>query len=315
MAPVTESPCVWPVILAGGDGVRLRPLTRLISGDDRPKQFCKIFGERSLITHTRARLSGMFAEERTLFVVTRAHEDFYNEELADVYPDQILVQPANKGTGAAIANALLHVMRRDPDAIIAFFPSDHHYRDEARFRTAITHAVEAAHSESIVLLGVEASHPETDYGWIEPGPGLTDLRSVTRFREKPGDELALDLMARGCLWNTFVMVGRARTFFRLLHVTTPDLLDAFCTADRTGNIAAAYANPLPPVDFSRDVLSHCAAYMRVVPMTSEVGWTDLGNPDRVLAELSYNRVPRRPAMSSPRPDEFADAPPAGHAVV
>lgn len=151
----------WAVILAGGDGVRLRPLTRLISGDDRPKQFCPIFGGRSLLAHTRTRLAGMASVDRTLFVVTRAHERFYLPELHDVDPHRIVVQPVNRGTGTAVAYALLRIIHDDPCAVVAFFPSDHYYSDESRFQSAVESAVAIAaeHRESLVLLGAEATHP------------------------------------------------------------------------------------------------------------------------------------------------------------
>src|ERR1700686_4792702 len=92
----------WAVILAGGDGTRLQPLTRLISHDDRPKQFCPIFWGRTLLAQTRARLAHAIAPERTVYAVVKAHEHFYKSELDDVKPSGIGVQPTNRGTTAAI---------------------------------------------------------------------------------------------------------------------------------------------------------------------------------------------------------------------
>jgi len=294
--PSSQKP--WAVILAGGDGVRLRPLSRLISGDDRPKQFCPVFGDRSLLAHTRKRLAGVTEEDKTMFVVTRAHESFYADELGGVCSGQVVVQPQNKGTGTAIVFALLRIAQRDPDAIVAFFPSDHFYSDESRFLAAVESAVETAVvcPDSLVLLGAEATHPETGYGWIEPGPAPAwnvagHLHQVVRFWEKPSLSTAQVLQRQGCLWNTFVMAGRAGAFLRLLESTVPGLLRGFSRFESSGDVAAAYLDEVAPVDFSRQVLSRCSSELLVVRMAASVGWSDLGEPERVLATLAQAGMP------------------------
>src|SRR5258705_4975944 len=99
----------WAVLLAGGDGVRLQSLTLRIAGDSRPKQFCSIFGGESLLTQTRARLESLFHVDRELFVVTRAHETYYRDELRNVDESRIIPPPLNRCTGVAVAVALLHI--------------------------------------------------------------------------------------------------------------------------------------------------------------------------------------------------------------
>src|SRR5579872_3535742 len=110
----------WAVILAGGDGSRLKTLTRTISGDERPKQFCPIIGGTTLLAQTRARLGRTAAPGRTVFVVVREHERYYEGELADVDPSRIFVQPSNKGTTAAIALVASRLAYLDEDAILGF---------------------------------------------------------------------------------------------------------------------------------------------------------------------------------------------------
>ena len=114
----------WAIVLAGGDGTRLQGLTREIDGDARPKQFSRIFGDQSLLSHTRERLRPIF-DNRSIFVVTKKHDSFYAEELADVDRSRVLEQPANRGTGVAIIAALLQLLEDEVDDIVGIFPSDH----------------------------------------------------------------------------------------------------------------------------------------------------------------------------------------------
>ena len=161
---------LWAVLLAGGDGTRLRDLTSRIAGDDRPKQFCPIIGAESLLSQTRARLDPLFPGDRQVFVVSRAHETYYSKELADARDSLVLAQPMNRGTAVGIIIALVHVMQADPDAIVGFFPCDHHYSDDDSFRSIVRSATSSAEEfpGSLVIVGAQAEYAETEYGWIEP---------------------------------------------------------------------------------------------------------------------------------------------------
>src|SRR6266550_1229583 len=118
----------WAVILAGGDGTRLRSMTRAIAGDDRPKQFCSIIGGRTLLDQTRERVALSVPSDRTLLVVTEKHQRFY-QPLA--LPNELLVaQPESKGTAPAILYSLLRVAAKSPKAIVGLFPSDHFFADD-----------------------------------------------------------------------------------------------------------------------------------------------------------------------------------------
>src|SRR5258707_2498800 len=123
----------WGIIVAGGEGERLRPLTRMVAGDDRPKQFCALLaGGRTLLQQTQARVAQAIDPSRTLFVLTRQHEHFYADHFATVPSERLVIQPGNRGTFAAILYSLAKVMRQDRNAVVAFFPADHHYTHENR---------------------------------------------------------------------------------------------------------------------------------------------------------------------------------------
>lgn len=293
--PDSSTSHLWAVLLAGGDGVRLRDLTEKIAGGSRPKQFCRIIGEQSLFPQTRARLDPIFLSDRQIFVLSRAHERFYGHDLIDARDSCVIEQPVNRGTGIAIITALLHVLQRDPDAVVAFFPCDHFYTDDDSFRLTIRSAVACAeqNSESIVLVGAAAEYPEVDYGWIEPGVVVAEcvvgpLARVTRFWEKPPLDQARALLRRGCLWNTFVTVGRATTFFEMLCSQVPEAVLAISRAMANDTFDAAYPG-LDSLDFSRDVLAKLPHRLLVLSDRTS-GWVDLGNPARVHATLSRNGI-------------------------
>lgn len=288
----------WAVVLAGGDGARLRALTRQVFGDDRPKQFCPILGGNTLIASTRARLAQVVPLPQTMFVVVEAHRPYYEPELADVQSSRVVVQPGNKGTSAAIVYALLRTCRLDKEAVVGFFPTDHHYQDEEAFTRAVEvgYRVARRSHDSLVVLAADPASPEVDYGWIEPRPRLKNhpghfLYRVDHFQEKPSQELAQRMFERGGLWNTFVTLGRARTFLEVLEQTVPDTLRRFAPVTESSEPGRerAAANriyeKLAPGDFSRQVLSRCTDRL-IALRAPDAGWTDLGNPARVAAAMA-----------------------------
>lgn len=288
---------LWAVVLAGGDGTRLKTLSRFISGDDRPKQFCALFGGETLLRQTCVRIEPAIAAERTTFVVVKAHERFYRKELAGVDESRIVVQPANRGTGTAILYSLLRLTRFDDDPLVAFFPTDHDYADDRGFARSVETAAAFArqHPERLVILGAKAERAEMQYGWIEQGEriesdsaGDEPVFRVNRFWEKPSSRVAGDLFRKGCLWNTFVLVGRARAFLDAVAFADPatwnalDPLKALPPEHSEYEVATQIYDGLAAADFSRQVLTTCTDRLAVLGL-GEVGWSDLGTPERVRA--------------------------------
>ncbi len=293
----------WAVILAGGDGIRLRSLTRMIAGDERPKQFCPILGRDTLLEQTRRRATLAVPADRSLVVVTRAHERFYGPLLDRMPSRNLVIQPENRGTAPAILYALLRLATTAPTGLVAILPSDHYVSDDAEFMAHVDRAFEAvrARPETVVLLGITPGSPEVEYGWIEPAEpvaiqGAPTLFRVRRFWEKPSRALAEELWARGCLWNTFVMVGRVSAFLALIRSATPDLYEAFeevrlalNTGRETEAVEAVY-DRLPSMNFSHQVLAARPASLAVLPV-SGVEWSDWGEPGRVLTSLARIGAP------------------------
>lgn len=304
----------WAIILGGGDGMRLRPLTRMLTGDDRPKQFCRLGGEETLLAATRKRVARALAPDRTLLVLAKAHAPFYSAALAEVPSHLMLVQPGNRGTLPAILWSLLSLLRLDPRAIVGFFPSDHHFADEQMFMEKVRSAYAAAEGATgVILLGAAATAPEVEYGWIEPEERETGSRlpRVKRFWEKPCRAVAQTLLERGCLWNTFVMAGRVDAFLELIRSGAPRLYEIFQTAvarDKAELDPEAIADiydRIVTADFSKQVLSASPEKLSVLNL-GEVGWNDLGDPDRVGAVMS-RAAGRKPAGLAASADMSATA--------
>jgi len=280
----------WGVILAGGDGTRLQRLTRLICGDDRPKQFCPLVGNDTLLEQTRKRAERSIPSGQILFPLTRSHCAFYLQE-PGILPSQRIVQPANKGTAPPILYSLLSIEQNDEEAIVAVLPCDHHYLDEQTFTAALESAFDIAahHTGSVVLLGAHPQGPEVEYGWIELGPSAGGASFHVRgFCEKPSFDVAQELIERGSLWNTFVMVGHVRSFLKMVNGALKGLVEAFSKSplwagDEVHIQDSLYAG-IHSVDFSRDVLS--VQTKRLVALQlGRAGWSDLGHPERVMAVL------------------------------
>jgi mannose-1-phosphate guanylyltransferase len=295
---------LWAVILAGGDGVRLRPLARRVCGDERPKQYVPLLGPRTLLGQTLDRAALEISPARTVVSTVRAHAGYIADELSTSQA-HVLVQPAEKGTAAGILFPAHWISWRAPDAVVAIFPSDHFVLEETAFMAHVADVATwlARYPDRIVLLGMPPADPEVEYGWIEPGalvgraPG-GPVHQVRRFWEKPAPAGALTCLEAGWLWNTLVVVAKASALVRAGWERLPELsarlarLASFAgTAAEAWALRRAYAL-IPRGNFSRAILEPCPPFLAVSTLP-RLTWSDLGTPRRVFALL--RRVPVRPA--------------------
>ena len=300
----------WAVILAGGDGTRLQSMTRTITGDDRPKQFVPVIGGSTLLDQTRSRVALSVSPGRTLFVVTEKHRRFYQSLTQSVSQKLLLEQPANKGTAPAILYALMRVAAKSPKAIVALFPSDHYFADDEEFMSHVDLALDAIElqPETVTLLGITPSSPETEYGWIEPqrsilGNWPRSITRVSRFWEKPDANVARSLMGQGCLWNSFVTVGRVDALLKMTRTALPEMVSQFASIMPTFETLAERKalhelySEIQESNFSHEVLAARSEDLTVMRV-GDVGWSDLGEPARVLAALAQIGVQAEMAMSA-----------------
>jgi mannose-1-phosphate guanylyltransferase len=286
------------IVLAGGEGSRLRSLTRKITGDDVPKQFCNVLGEESLLEQTLRRVSIGIEPGLTVVALTREHERFYGPILAGFPDKNLAVQPHNRGTAPAILYSLLKIAEIAPQAKVAIFPSDHFVSDDQEFmrRVEMGFAAVTLRPELTVLLGIVPEWPEISYGWIEPGNEIneTALYTVRRFEEKPAPQLARLLMQRGCLWNSFVMVAHPSTLLGLFLVALPELYRVFkrirrVEAGTESRVVERLYAGLRSIGFSEKVLAQDPLNLAVLPVNG-VQWSDLGEPQRVMETIARTGI-------------------------
>lgn len=270
----------YAIILAGGSGSRLWPLSRTL----RPKQLLALDGEQTLLQQTACRLLKHVDASCLLTVTHQDHKFEVKGQLAEVdaeLPATVLAEPCARNTLPAIAWAVWEIFKQDPEAMIGVFPSDHAINDEHSFLTAWQAAELAAAEGYLVLLGITPTEPATGYGYIQPGNAL-DITSakpvlqVSRFVEKPDLAKAQQFVDSGYLWNSGMFVFRASVFMQLLARHQPDIHQAM-TSTQSDDVAAFYAQlPNLSIDYG---LAEKAEQVAVVPVA--MGWSDLGSWDSI----------------------------------
>lgn len=291
----------WAIVLAAGEGSRLRLLTTDDRGVVTPKQFCSLRGGASLLERTLARAERLVPRQRLVVVVAAEHAPFWRPQLAHLPSANVIVQPKNRGTAIGVLLPLLRIMAQDPEPNVVVLPSDHFVGDEALLATSLAAAcVGVEHGEAgVVLLGMSPDAATPDYGWIVPAGGPESLDAVRAFVEKPAPAQAASLMGQGALWNSFLFAARGRSLRSLIDQVAPGVAHAMDDALRFGGDALArWYEVAGPVDLSRQVFAvhaHALRVLRVPPCA----WTDLGTPQRVRACLAERRALQDAAAGVP----------------
>ena len=293
----------WAIVLAAGEGTRLRDLTTDANGRSTPKQFWSLGGGRSLLGLALARAGRVVPVHRTVVVVAAEHARWWQDELADLPPENVVVQPRNRGTAPGILLPLLTILDRDAGARVVAMASDHYVRDEATlaagFRLALAGLV--PQSQALTLIGITPDGPETDYGWIVPGgESAFGTQSVRRFVEKPPHDLARTLRASGGVWNSFLFAARAHALVELCRRRLPRTVEALLAARGPRDLGTVYEK-IDASDFSRDVLQGAESELRLL-IAPPCGWTDLGTPARVRECLAAIPAPAPSPVQQPRFD-------------
>jgi len=273
---------VYPVILSGGSGTRLWPLSR----DLLPKQLLSLIGEMSLLAATANRVSGEgFAPP--IVICNEDHRFMVAEQLAaaGIAPEAIIIEPVGRNTAPAIAAAAALLTERDPEAMMLVLPSDHLIGDEPAFLFAIGIAVKAAGARRLVTFGITPTAPETGYGYIRRGPALGDCAGafeIDRFVEKPDLRTALEYLADGgWSWNSGMFVFPVALLLEELGRLEPEMVAGAVESVRCAQtnaeavqlaVEAFGAIEGKSIDYA--LMEH-TPHAAVVP--ASLGWSDIGS--------------------------------------
>lgn len=254
-----------PVILSGGSGTRLWPL----STPQHPKQLHAIVGDEPMLVATMRRLTGLGAESPVV-ICGAEHADGVRGVLSEDEA-QVVAEPMPKGTAPAVA---LVALTAGPDDVLIVLPADHRIADEEAFAVSLRLAVSLAEAGHLVAFGVVATHPATGYGWIEPGEPVDGGRRVASFREKPSEADAAEHLAAGWLWNSGMFCFRAGAFADELRRHRPDVLEAVEAALGTSGIETRAWERVPAASIDRGVMEPTE---RAVVVPLDAGWSDVGS--------------------------------------
>jgi mannose-1-phosphate guanylyltransferase/mannose-6-phosphate isomerase len=267
---------IRPVILSGGSGTRLWP----VSTRERPKQFIDLVG-KPLFEATLDRAGRVAQDGRVIVVTGSDHVDAVEEALSDSDLDAtVLVEPSGRNTAPAVIAA---ASSADPEDVLLVMPSDHLITDTSAFVAAVGEAVEVAESGSLVTFGVVPTRPETGYGYIEKGDPFGSAYRVTRFKEKPDPEEATRLMADGRhLWNSGMFVFQASALLDEAERLAPDILETV-RSSMTGRVRGrvtmgAGFTTARSISIDHAILEN-AKDVAVVPL--DAGWSDIGSWESV----------------------------------
>lgn len=273
---------IIPVILSGGSGSRLWPLSREVY----PKQFLPLVDERTMLQNTALRVAGLADTSAPIVVCNQEHRFMVAEQLraSGIHPPMVILEPIGRNTAPAVAAAALYARQQDEDPILLILPADHVIADPEGFRAAVRQMAAHAQEGRLITFGIVPTAPETGYGYIKAGPALDDsgVCTVERFVEKPDAATAREYLQSGAYsWNSGMFMFRASVLLTEMEHFAPTMLAACrqaVTAGRTErdflwlDEASFAACPKDSIDYAvMEKTDHAV----VLPL--DVGWNDVGS--------------------------------------
>ena len=293
----------WTIVLAAGDGTRLRSLTTVAPGASIPKQFCSFRPGPSLLDQSLTRAITVSGRNRACAIVAGDHRRWWEPLPWRIPAENIVVQHQNRGTAIGILLPLLQILERDPDASVVVLPSDHFVQREIVLQRSMHRAVQLSRQDGdhLILLGFTPDAPDTQLGYIVPSGGpVDDVAPVKQFVEKPSDSHMRHLVNQGGLWNALILAAKGSMLVELCRARFANIVEALQQAVRRDLKARSKSShtrrlyqDLPSVDFSRDVLQGRESLIKVLRVP-HCGWSDLGTPERVGLTLRRTQPKRDP---------------------
>lgn len=287
----TMSEDYYAVVMAGGGGTRLWPLSR----KERPKQVLKLLDESSLFQISLQRLEGLFPPERILVVTVREQAELLMEQAPSIPKDNFLIEPCPRGTASVVGLAAIALQNIQPMAVMAVLTADHFMEDEQRFRQLLQIAYLTAQRGYLVTLGIPPTFPATGYGYIQRGEVIEEILEepvfrVLRFKEKPDVEEAKRLFeSSDHSWNSGMFIWQAQRILSEIERHMPhlwkgllEIRDHWNTSSHEETIAKVWET-LEPQTIDYGIMEH-AQDVVVIP-ASGLGWSDVGSWDALFEIL------------------------------
>jgi mannose-1-phosphate guanylyltransferase len=281
---------MFAVIMAGGTGTRLWPLSRR----KRPKQLLPLTGETSLLQQTAARLASLLQPHDVYVITAAAHVRATQEQLPQLPPDNVLGEPLARSTAVAAGLATV-LARRADDEVALVLPADHYIADQERFAEGLRDAARTAERGYLVTLGVTPTPASTAFGYIKVGDRLHPAGAaalVERFVEKPDAATARQLVDEGSLWNAGIFAWRSYAFRQALERFQPELAAALQRIAGLHRVPGWMGEvrdilePLPAIQIDAGVAEAAAAEGRMAVVPLDAGWSDIGSWSALLEALS-----------------------------
>lgn len=280
----------YAVIMAGGGGTRLWPVSR----KNKPKQLLPLLGGETLFQSTVARLADFLPPERILVVTVADQVDEMREQVTSIPVENYLIEPAPRGTASVVGLAAAILHQRDPQAVMAVLPSDHHIRNRDLFHYLIRAAVDVAKTGLLVTLGISPTSPSTAYGYIQQGAPLDGnfnypVYAVKRFTEKPNEKTAQQLIRTGDYsWNSGMFVWTTERILTEFARQMPELDSALArivkaSAPKRASVIESLWPDLKVETIDYGIMEH-AEGLAVLP-ASGLGWSDVGSWDSLFEVL------------------------------
>jgi mannose-1-phosphate guanylyltransferase len=272
----------YALIMAGGSGTRLWPLSR----EHRPKQTLCLVGERSMFQYAVERLSPLFAVDR-IWVVTRVqHAGLLQEQVPELPKENFINEPQGRGTAPAIGLGAIQLLRRDPEAVMAVLTADHFISNTDRFQRVLSAAEKVARQGYLVTLGITPSHASTAYGYIEQGLGLDPVDGfqvyrVRAFTEKPNRDTAARMVSSGLYsWNSGMFIWQVKRILEEFRRQMPEFYELLMKVDAALG-TRNYAKVLEQVwsQLNKQTIDYgvMEGALNSVVIPVEMGWTDVGS--------------------------------------
>ena len=300
----------WGIILAGGEGQRMRPFIQKWLGYPKPKQYCAFVGKRSMLQHTWDRADQTSPPEHKVTIIDKSHRQEIFRQLEVQTKGCILIQPKNCDTAAGIFLALTYINHWDPNAIVTIYPSDHFIAPHRKFNRMVRETVSAVRRvrERVILLGAIPNSPEGEYGWIRPGQVLAGnprvpIHAVEEFVEKPDEQTVQALSQKGGIWNTMIVTAYGQRLWALGEQWCPDMLSLFQrlqktigTPQETLTLEKIYQE-MPQQNFSKNFLERIVTHLAIMELQG-ILWSDWGRPERIIETLGC--LGKKPSFHIPQ---------------